>query len=364
MHSPSTTSTLTRVTNHVLIGLFMGLLWLPTLDTFLHFDYTPTPNENRGMASFPKLQSGARGLAVYVAGLESYFNDHFGCRKWLVREHSKLSWSIFKEKNTSEVLVGKDGWLFYTAGNMIDHYSGQLQFTPEELHAWQVVLEKRWDWLARRGITYLFVVTPDKHSIYTEGLPDWVTKVRPQTKLDQFVAYMRDHSTVPVLDVREVVYKAKQVFPTYYKTDCHWNIFGGFIAYQELMRALAKQRPDVEKPLPLASFTIANRIGTGNYDMARMLGVSMIESNAFSLIPKSELPSFTTRLPAHPDSTDPRSTYNLKAKGRLLVFQDSFAMAWVQFLGYHFNPPTAHKASTTGKNNNKNIGELKTMRRN
>jgi alginate O-acetyltransferase complex protein AlgJ len=337
MPSPSTTSTLTRVTDQVLIGLFIGLLWLPNLDTFFHFDRTAASNENRRIASFPKFQSGARGLAVYVAGLESYFNDHFGCRKWLVREHSKLSWSIFKEKNTSDVLVGKDGWLFYTSGNMIDHYSGQLQFTPEELHDWQVLLEKRRDWLAQRGIAYLFVVTPDKHTIYPEGLPDWLTKVSPRTKLDQFVAYMRDHSTVPVLDVREVVYRAKQVFPTYYKTDCHWNPFGGFTAYQEVMRALAKQRPDLGDPLPLASFTVTNRIGTGNYDMARMLGVSMIESNAFSLIPKPELPSFTTKWPTQPSSTEPRSTYNPAAKGRLLVFQDSFALAWLQFLGYHFN---------------------------
>jgi hypothetical protein len=42
-------------------------------------------------------------------------------------------------------------------------------------------------------------------------------------------------------------------------------------------------------------------------------------------------------LPAHPEGTGPRSTYNPQAKGRVLIFQDSFAMPWVEFLGYHFN---------------------------
>ncbi|MEI9865253.1 MAG: hypothetical protein WDN00_12025 [Limisphaerales bacterium] len=45
--------------------------------------------------------------------------------------------------------------------------------------------KKRRDWLAKRGIAYLFVVAPDKHSIYPEELPGWAVKVRPQTKLDQ-----------------------------------------------------------------------------------------------------------------------------------------------------------------------------------
>ncbi len=108
---------------------------------------------------------------------------------------------------------------------MIDHYSGQLQFTPEQLHDWQVLLEKRRDWLARRGIAYVFVVAPDKHTIYPEELPNWVTKVRPQTKLDQFYDYMHAHSTVPVLDLREIVRGGKKTCPTYFQTDTHWNFF-------------------------------------------------------------------------------------------------------------------------------------------
>ena len=338
MNRPSTTSTLTRRSNVVLIGLFMTLLWLPTLDTVLHLDWTPPHGENRALAAFPKLQPGWHGLQPYVVGLEAYFNDHFGCRKCLVMWNNKLRWSLFKDKSTRSVLVGKDGWLFTTDFEMIDHYRGQLQFTSEQLRDWQVLLEKRRDWLARRGIAYLFVVTPDKHTIYPEALPDWVTKVRPQTKLDQFVAYMHAHSTVPILDQREVVRDAKQICPTYFKTDTHWNSFGGFVAYQELMRTLAKQRPGLE-PLSLASFTLTNRFEPG-MDLARILGLSLPESNAYSLVPKPGLPQFTTKLPPPEHVHEPRYTYNPQAQGRVIIFQDSFAMNWLQFLGYHFNQVT------------------------
>ncbi len=49
-------------------------------------------------------------LQGYLAGLEAYFNDHFGCRKCLVQWNNKLRWSLFKDKNTRNVLVGKR-WL-------------------------------------------------------------------------------------------------------------------------------------------------------------------------------------------------------------------------------------------------------------
>ena len=337
---------LSRWTNTVLIGLFMMMLWLPTLDTFFHLDWTPVRSENRALASFPKTPSDWHGLQTSVAGLEAYFNDHFGCRKCLVQWYNKVRWSVLKDKNsnTRDVLVGKDGWLYYTKAEMIDHYTGLRQFTPEQLHDWKVLLEKRRDWLARRGIAYLFVVTPDKHTIYPEDLPDWVKKVRPQTKLDQFVAYMRTNSTVPVLDQRDVLIQAKQVCPTYYKTDVHWNLFGGFVAYQQLMQALARQRPGLE-PLPLTAFTLTNVIPTaGDFakggDLARMLGLTMVESNYFELIPKPGMPQFTSKLPPPERVHDPKFTNNPQAKERMIVFQDSFAMNWIQFLGYHFNEVT------------------------
>ena len=336
--NPNTSSTLQGRINVVLIALFMTFLWLPGLDSVFHFDWTPPRSENRAMASFPKLQSGWHGLQTYVAGLEAYFNDHFGCRKCLVQWNNKLRWSLFKDRSNGSALAGKDGWLFTTDSQMIDHYSGRLQFTPEQLHDWQRLLEKRRDWLARRGIAYVFVVAPDKQTIYPEELPDWVTKIRPQTKLDQFYAYMRAHSTVPVLDLREVIRNGKKTCPTYFQTDTHWNFFGGFLAYQELMRTLAKQRTGLE-PLPFSSFTLTNQLRPG-MDLATILGLSMAESNTYLLLPKPELPQFTVKLapPDHPK--DPKYTINSQAKGRVVIFQDSFALAWISFLAYNFNQVT------------------------
>jgi len=65
--------------------------------------------------------------------------------------------------------------------------------------------------------------------------------------------------------------------------------------------------------------------------------LSMTESNAWFLIPKPGLPSFTITQPPAEHPTEPVFSTNVLTQGRLIIFRDSFAIAWTPFLGYHFN---------------------------
>src|SRR5271154_2566924 len=164
---PPNNLTVTRWTNVLLVAAFMALLWLPTLDTFFHFDHTPAFNEKRLPAQFPQFKSDLGGLKKYISGLESYFNDHFGFRNQLIHWH--IQWRLaFFNGGRSDVMMGKDGWLFFDEKQMhlVEHYQGTLQFSPQELANIQKEQEYRRDWLAQRGIEYVFVVAPDKQSIY------------------------------------------------------------------------------------------------------------------------------------------------------------------------------------------------------
>jgi hypothetical protein len=318
--------TLNQWKNASIIAIFMASIWLPTLDTFFHLDDAPAFNEKRQMARFPQLKPGLAGLKDYIGGLETYFNDHFGYRKRLIHWHNHWKYLLFRDKIGSDVMVGRDDWLFYIAGEMIDHFRGVRQFTTQDLMAWQRLLEKRRDWLAQRGIQYIFVVAPDKQSIYSDELPDWLTKVRPDTKLDQFYAWMRVHSTVDVLDLRPALRDACQIAPTYYKTDSHWNLFGGFIACQEIIKNLARLQPGIE-PLSLESFEQENRPDKGG-DLVNMLGLDVTEiteDNSILLTPKANLPAL---------EMSANLTKNPKASGSAIVFHDSFGAAMKPFLGY------------------------------
>jgi hypothetical protein len=321
--------------NVTLIAMFGVLLWLPTFDTFFHIDYTPVINEKRMPAQLPHLKSFPGGLKEYIVGLEACFNDHFGCRNRLIRW--QMDWrQIFRAGGGAhDVIVGRDGWLFFAQNQMVKHYRGVRQFTPQNLHDWQALLEQRRDWLARRGIKYIFAVAPDKQSIYSEHLPAWITKVRPETKLDQFFTYMRAHSTVEVIDLRPALLDSRRIAPTYFKTDTHWNAFGGFVACQEIVKKL----PGLE-PLSLDSFELKKTAEDGG-DLAAMLVLKMTEENAVSLTPKTNLPPLEmgamTRDPYFPG---PFFTKNSQGKGAALVFCDSFGIATQPFLGRAFGKVT------------------------
>jgi hypothetical protein len=338
MNQPSDNIAITGWTNRILVGLFVAFLWLPTLDTIFHFDSASPPDEKRLPAEFPEFESTPGGCKKYLAGLEAYFNDHFGCRKCLVKWNNNWKWAFFRDQSLRhDAIMGQDGWVYLAECQMVEHYRGVLQFTPEQLQDWQTVLEHRRDRLAQRGIKYLFVIAPDKQSIYPEFLPPWLTKVRPQTKLDQFLAHMRAHSTVEVLDLRGTLISGRSIAPTYFQTDSHWNPYGAFLACQEVVKSLAKQLPGL--PLvPLDAYNLTNRIEPGK-DMASFVGLNLIEHNAVYLLPKPGLPSLeTTNIPF--GKSNLLITENPQARGSALVFQDSFGRYWSPFLGCDFGKVT------------------------
>ena len=323
--------------DRALICLFAGLLLLPLLDMVFHFDPTKAQSENRLLAAFPPRPQSVGNVKKFLVGCDSYFNDNFGCRKVLVRWHNKLKWSLFQEKNARDVLVGNDGWFYLSAAWMIENFRGTLQLTEPELQGWQKLLERRRDWLAQRGIKYVFVFAPDKHSIYPEYLPPWLKDLGGRTKADQFFAYMKSHSTVEVLDLRPALLAAKKSAPVYLKTDTHWNQIGSFIACENIVQTLARLQVPGLVSVTLDSFDRTNRIVAGG-DLVDMRGIciSMAESNAVILTPKPGLPALETFIPTGEHVKDMATAKNPQGHGLAMVYTDSFGRRWISFLGYQF----------------------------
>jgi hypothetical protein len=326
----------------VFIALFLLVIWLPTLDTYFDLDDAAQPNEKRELAPFPEFEATRPGARAFFAGLEAYYTDHFGFRKRLIQWHNHWKGKWFKESTTSKVMQGKDGWYFFAGDKMIDDASGRLRFDDDTLRAWRDLLESRRAWLAQRGIAYLFVIAPDKHTVYPEHLPNWVGRGGSTTRRAQFLAYMKIHSTVPILDLGSALIEAKRHTRVYQFTDTHWTEEGAFVTYQALLRELAKQVPGL-KPLDSAQFSRSTIAKSGG-DLATLLGQDdLVEKDYVSLapIPPLENPPYTNDaqiLPkAWPENTDPAVTENPHATGKAILFRDSFGGFWSPFLGHHFN---------------------------
>jgi hypothetical protein len=323
------------------IVVFLALLWLPTLDHFFKLDRAPMPVENRQPAAWPQFQ-GIGQSREFVAGIENYFNDHFGFRKRLVRWNNRWKGQLFHDAPRREVLIGQNGWLFYAGPHMMENWARSEMWSAKDLEKWRRLLETRRDWLRARGINYIFVVPPDKHTVYPEFLPTWMEKITKPSKLQQFVDYMKTRSTVEVLDLSQALIEAKKIRIDYLKTDTHWNAYGAFVAYRAMLQALSRQMPALQ-PLPLDAYDwkyVPHPAG----DLARMLGspesyaeTEAVVAVALRPLPSPELLYDPIRLPHHgPEEKRPRYTLNEKTSGKAIVFRDSFANTWFSFLGQHF----------------------------
>lgn len=329
---------------YFLVAIFLLLVWAPTADKIFHLDGSRVAGENRLPAPRPdpaELRAG--NVQKFLAAGETYFNDHFGFRNQLIRWFQNWKLGLYHDRSVYKVIIGPNQWMFIGEERMVEHYLGMAKFTPDELRAWQQLLERRRDWLAAHGIKYVFALAPDKQDIYPEELPAWLRQAAPanrETKLDQFLKYMQAHSTVEILDLRAPLLAAKSTAPTYLQNDTHWNLFGGFVAGQELIKVLAKQLPGLP-PLRGEDFAWTNVPATGG-DLARMLGQDAPEKNFFKPIPQPSVSTPTVREATNLVSVwDPHKSSAISENVASLtetamVFHDSFGLAWRPFLGCCF----------------------------
>jgi hypothetical protein len=234
------------------------------------------------------------------------------------------------------VLEGKDGWLFLAEVGSIEDYRGLLPFSPRDLARWQQALESRHDWLAGQGIHYLFVICPDKHTVYPEYMPDRVNRVGTQTRLDQLVQYMKEHSGVEILDLRPALKALKKERLCYQPQESHWNDVGAFVAYQQVAARLRWWYPDL-RVADLKDCTIFQRKNTET-DLLRLQGKTNLITVMDSVRPNSGFAAALKLDPNYHDESRFQVRHSWRAHapaGKLLMIHDSFGIPLVPFLAEH-----------------------------
>jgi alginate O-acetyltransferase complex protein AlgJ len=328
----------------VRIVAFMAALWLPLAATFwANHSGIMDATEKRKLADLPTLKLTSQGLNAFAADFNRYFDDNFGMRQKLVVLHSYLKGVGLKVSPIRDAIIGKNGWLYLGDENIVADYRNAHPLTDPELRLWRDVLVKKRDWLAQRGIKYLFVVAPDKHSIYPEYMPNRYNKVSARSCLDQLIAYMNANSDFEIVDLRPSLIAQKATVRVFHKTDTHWNDPGAFVAYREIMRAASAQLPQL-KPKDEADYRPVEYVSAGR-DLANMMGLrAVIHERILKLVPLFQACAQQAAISLPPDFQGPNqepghepfamecSTAVLKA----VVFRDSFGTALVPYLSENF----------------------------
>lgn len=316
------------------------MLVIPLLGTMLGIESESGTMEKRSLAQLPQWHFGWKEITEYPAQFEAFYNDHFGFRGTLIGLRSRIKVSFLAESPTPLVVIGKSGWLFYAGDSAeqesIKDYEGLTPLSPGTLQSMLTTLVERKDNLARRGIGYLFVVVPNKHTIYGEYLK-LARREHAETRLDQFDAFVNQHGFSDYLDLRETMTNAKSLGVLYYKIDSHWNMLGGWIGQHRILERISGilSVPDLK---PLSAYRTSYLKKTSG-DLTLLMGLDGGFGDEDILLQLPKPPGPPSKTPYISGRSNGFVTeLDDDRLPRVVVFGDSFLDAYLAyFLADHFH---------------------------
>lgn len=177
----------------MIAGFWLCLLAPNLLYPFMKNESDTGTDENRALADFPHLS--LQTLESYPGEMDSYINDHAAFRNRFLSLNARLNLDLFDYPDSTEVLKGKDGWYFYTAGSSLADCLGINRYPEPVLQAITAHIQTAADYFESQGIQFILVLPPSKESVYREYLPDSCRQLASPTRSEELVSYIRSHST-------------------------------------------------------------------------------------------------------------------------------------------------------------------------
>lgn len=236
-----------KIVNGIFIIMFIAIMTLPLL-FFNHEDGKFSAIENKTLSSKPELYlTDGKLNAFYVTQFESYFNDNIGFKEDALAINILLKYRLFGVLDIPNWLLGEDDNFFYTTGGEdILTYTGQNAFSEESICNMATNLGYMNEYFEQQGCTTYNMFIPNKEAIYDE-LYDPNVYNAGEGHLDSLTEYMLENTDMTVVNIKAALMNQKDT-QLYYKSydASHWNMNGAFVGYQELMKEIKKDHPDIK----------------------------------------------------------------------------------------------------------------------
>ncbi len=269
------------------------------------------------------------------AKCSTYVDDHFGFRYSLVRCNRKIYRDIFKDSDAQNMLLGKDGWRFLKGTNSVVEYTEhRYPLSSNELNQISTAFTTVDERMKALGIPFFIVVAPNKHSVYSEMLPDFVVRATT-TRFDQ----VRSEPSISHLfpfDLRQVLKNRKATGQLFEKQGTHWSDLGVWLGFQQVMTKLKAVWPEHKTPLPVVDFVEAEQGPFEFGEQTELLPESRYTQKQAAVAARTEELGVTTD-----EMTDfqkrhlPFRVHGL-GTGNVVIFRDSFLTRMVPLLSTQF----------------------------
>lgn len=322
--------------------VFVALIFILLLFPIVKFNFSGTVSalEKRNLATFPEFS------LKYFKNLDSYIQDRFGGRDKLIQLANFIDYNVFhKSKHNAKVVEGKKGWLYYTNaadGNNLSDFMKTNLMSEEKSQALANKIRDIAAWCDENGIKYLFVINPNKHSVYPEYYP--IERPEGLSRSDQNVAVF-SQAGVNFIFTKDLLLERKknENLPLYYETDSHWNRLGAYYAYLGIKTEIEKLFPDLTFPSFDCDVNVSYRYDYNDSpndhygDLLPFLGISSM---------KCTYPVVTPKTGAFEDCFDyikNEDTAGVITKGKnpslpkAVIYRDSFCRNLMPYLSTMFS---------------------------
>jgi alginate O-acetyltransferase complex protein AlgJ len=289
---------------------FSVYLSLPLLADILDIGKSTEAVEKHPLAPNPGFPRDASAALAYPRTMDKYIQDNFGLKRYLAFVPA-LKYRFVEGAVVNEVIVGRDGWLFFSGDESIPKHRGLECLSGERIRALASRLAALRAAAETRGGKFVFAIAPDKQSIYPEYLPAWMRRVGPCSVYDQAARAARE-SGVSVVDLRPGLLAAKANGDrVYHKTDTHWNDKGASIAAAQILANAGISM----NPNALPGLVPATRTG----DLALMLNMPGLREDVLQA-PLAGKPA-----------PRPADRSGIPERPSLLLIGDSFSISLTEF---------------------------------
>lgn len=172
--------------------------------------------------------------------------------------------------NSNQVMLGKEGWLFYSPendGNPIDDYLGNNSFSENEMEAAKDNMLSIQESLERENIEFCLLVPPNKEEVYSRYMPIPSIKAQ-QSRTDKLMDFLSENG-VNSVNPKDKLLHFNQNYLTYYKQDTHWNELGAYIGTRSVLKTFGLDLPELSD----------DRIIKGDHapsDLSNMVGLKNV----------------------------------------------------------------------------------------
>lgn len=223
------------------IVAFVAMLCVPSI---VWFGFVPDEAkvnlEKRELAPFPDLSE--QGLSNLPSSIEAWFSDNLPFKNESVRLKNEATMALFGSVDSSQVMAGDDGWLFYIPGgegNPLAEYKRTLDLPESRMAEFAEAFRGAQENLAEQGIGLFMVIAPNKEIVYPDKMSDSVKTLGGLTRAERLEDYFAEEGIegydylLDAIDAGEML--------TYYQYDDHWNGYGAYLGYLDLVGMMGKE---------------------------------------------------------------------------------------------------------------------------